>query len=70
MTFDLTGEASVWRFLPEDEDQFRYGAGLAASYPFRFGTLSAGYRYRATDSDLDENDYKSNVVYVQAGLKF
>ena len=70
LTLDLTGEASAWRFQPEDEDQFRYGAGLAASYPFRFGTLSAGYRYRATNSDLDENDYKSNVVYIQAGLTF
>ena len=70
LALDLTGEASVWRFLPEDEDQFRYGAGLAASYPFKFGTLTAGYRYRATNSDLDENDYQSNVVYVQASLTF
>jgi len=70
LTLDLTGEASAWRFLPEDEDQFRYGAGLAASYPFKFGTLTAGYRYRASDSDVDYNDYKSNVVYVQAALKF
>lgn len=70
LVLDFISEASVWRFRPEDEDAFRYGAGLAASYPFKFGTLSAGYRYRASNSDVDENDYKSNVVYVQAALKF
>lgn len=70
LTLDLTGEASSWRFRPEDEDVFRYGAGLAANYRIRIGTLSGGYRYRASNSDLDENDYKSNVVYVQAALTF
>ncbi len=70
LTLDLTGEASSWRFEPEDEDAFRYGAGLGASYRIRIGTLSGGYRYRASNSDLDESDYKSNVVYVQAALTF
>ena len=70
LVLDLTSEASVWRFLPEDEDAFRYGAGLAASYRFKIGTLTAGYRYRASDSDLDENDYRNNVVYAQLSLTF
>jgi hypothetical protein len=70
LAFQLTGEASVWRFLPEDEDQFRYAVGLSAGYQLKIGTLTAGYRYRATDSDFDEHDYRSNVIYVQAALTF
>jgi hypothetical protein len=70
LVLDLTGEGSFWRFLPEDEDVFRYGAGLVLSYQMKFGLLSAGYRYRESSSDVDENDYQSNLAYVQLSLTF
>jgi hypothetical protein len=70
LSLDLTGEGSLWRFLPEDEDVFRCGAGLALSYRIRFGLLSVGYRFRESNSDLDENDYQSNLAYVQLSLTF
>ncbi len=70
ISLDFTGESSLWRFLPEDEDVFRYGAGLALSYRIKYGVLSVGYRYRESDSDLDENDYQSNLAFVQAELSY
>jgi hypothetical protein len=70
LSLDLTGEGSLWRFLPEDEDVVRYGAGLALGYRIKYGLLSAGYRYRESNSDLDENDYQSNLAYVQLSLTF
>lgn len=70
LALDFSGDASIWRFKPENEDVFRYSAGLAARYRIRWGFLSAGYRYRVSDSDLDENDYRSNVIFVQGNLIF
>jgi hypothetical protein len=69
-SLDLFADGSLWRFLPEDEDELRYGAGLALNYLIKYGQLSAGYRYRQSDSDLDENDYRNSVVFVQATIKF
>ncbi|MEZ4600272.1 MAG: TIGR03016 family PEP-CTERM system-associated outer membrane protein [Syntrophotaleaceae bacterium] len=70
LSLDLTGESSVWRFLPEDEDVFRYSAGLALSYTIKYGVISVGYRYREENSDFDQNDYQSNLAYVQFLLTF
>jgi hypothetical protein len=70
LILDLTGEVSLWRFLPEKEDVVRYGAGLALNYQMKYGTITVGYRYRESNSDVDENDYQNNLGYVQVVLRF
>lgn len=65
LSADITGDATSYRFQPEDENAFEYAVGLAASYRFKIGTLSGGYRYRARNSDADQNDYQNNLVFIE-----
>jgi len=48
----------------------RYGTRLALYYDIRLGRLSAGWTWTQNESDLDEEDYTNNILYLQASLTF
>jgi len=60
----------VPRVIDTSEEYDRYGARLAFYYDIRLGRLSAGYTYSRNESDLEENDYTNNIIYLQANLTF
>jgi len=60
----------VPRVIDTSEEYDRYDARLALYYDTRLGRLSAGYIYTLNESDLDENDYTNNLLYLQATLTF
>jgi len=48
----------------------RYRTRLAFYYNLRMGQLSAGWTWTRNESDLDEEDYTNNILYLQASLTF
>lgn len=61
-TYDETGI--------EAEEYDRYGARLALYYDISMGRLSTGWTGTRNQSDLDDEDYTNNIVYLQANLNF
>jgi len=70
LTGRVTGLYTYDKFLPEDEKVDRYGAGISFDYALRLMTISLGYSYDRSDSDIDENDYTNNRAWVQAKITF
>ncbi len=75
LTLNLTAGIDVrWekqKFLPQDEKVRQYS--LAPSFDYilsRSITTGLGYRYFDSNSDIDTNDYHSNMVWLQARLIF
>ncbi|MDT8445225.1 MAG: hypothetical protein RQ722_13095, partial [Desulfuromonadales bacterium] len=54
----------------EAEQYDRYSANFSLYYTTRLGRVSAGYIYNRNDSDLDDENYTNNIVYVSAALRF
>jgi uncharacterized protein (PEP-CTERM system associated) len=52
------------------DDTSRHGVETWLGYQLRILTLRAGYRYEENDSELDSNDYVSNVAYVEASFRY
>jgi len=60
-----------WERTGIDAEEYdRYGARLAFYYDVKWGRLSLGYTYNRNDSDIEENDYTNNIIYLQANLIF
>ncbi|MEZ4485585.1 MAG: hypothetical protein R2864_13745 [Syntrophotaleaceae bacterium] len=66
---DLSGGVTAYRFLPEEENVFRYDVGVSAGYRLKMGLLSGGYRYEFRDSDLDVNEYQNNRLFIQYSIQ-
>lgn len=49
-----------------EEDVDRYSFGVSFAYALRITTLGFGYTYNQSNSSSDENDFKNNIVWVQA----
>ena len=60
----------VPRVIDTSEEYDRYGARLAIYHDISLGQLSVGYIYTRNESDLDDEDYTNNIVYLQASLTF
>ncbi len=54
----------------EAEEYDRYGARLALYYDISLGRLSLGYTYTRNESDLDDEDYTNNIVFLAANFTF
>jgi hypothetical protein len=52
--------------IPEEEDFDRYSASISFAYDLNITTVTLGYTYNQTDSDIAENDFKNNIVWIQA----
>ncbi|SPP99500.1 conserved exported hypothetical protein [Candidatus Sulfobium mesophilum] len=65
MTGNIFANYTRFKFQPEDERVDRYGVGFSLAYAIRKATLSAGYTYNRNDSNIDQNDYTNNVIWLQ-----
>lgn len=68
LTGRVTGLYRYYKFLPENEKVHRYGAGVSFDYALRLMTVSLGYGYDLSNSNIDTNDYRSNRAWVQARI--
>jgi hypothetical protein len=72
MSMRLTGNYTYYEFLPEEgvstevEKVNRYGATVSFAYDYKRLTMTAGYTHNKNDSDVDLNDYESNIVFLSA----
>jgi hypothetical protein len=53
-----------------EEDVNRLTAGLSFEYVYRRLTASLGYSYRNNDSDIDTNDYITNIITLSGTVLF
>jgi hypothetical protein len=59
------------KFLPEDEKVRKYSIGSSLEYRLSTKiTSSIGYRYNNSNSNIDSEDYKNNIVWLQAKVVF
>ena len=70
MQLKAGGMYTRYKFLPEDERTDRYSALASIEYTLRTTTFSLGYTFNSNDSNIDSNDYRDNIVYIQARLAF
>jgi hypothetical protein len=71
----LHGSLAYLEFLPEDEDVRRTSAGAALEYRRGIFTVTLGYNHHVSRSDLagtalDNNEYRSNIVFLAAAVRF
>jgi hypothetical protein len=57
-------------FRPESENVDRYGLGSGLEYRLRRLRVTLNYLYRDSDSDIQANDYRNNIVALAASLHF
>ena len=71
MAVSLRGLWEKQRFLPEDDNVYRYSLGGGFDYKAG-GNITAGteYIYNYRDSDTGAGDFHNNIVRVQAKLVF
>lgn len=70
-TLALAFNANVERlaFQPGDEDAWRARGTAALNYTGRYFTGTVGYNVAGQNSDVDENNYLNNILYVRAGVR-
>lgn len=68
LTARVTGLYTYYKFLPEDEKVNRYGAGISFDYAMRLVTISLGYSYDLSNSNIEENDYRDNKAWIQGRM--
>ena len=54
----------------DEEEYDRYSTRFALYYETRLGRISTGYIFNKNDSDLDDEDYTNNIVFINASLQF
>jgi len=54
----------------EAEEYDRYSTSFSFYYETRLGRISTGYIYNRNDSDLNSEDYTSNIGVINASLQF
>ena len=67
--FDVDYEYAIFT-TTFDEDVNRYGIGAAIGMEYRRVLTSLGYRYRINNSDINNNDYRNNIITLSAALRF
>jgi hypothetical protein len=68
LTGRITGLYTYDKFLPEEEKVNRYGAGISFDYALRLVTISLGYSYDLSNSNIETNDYRDNRAWVEARI--
>ncbi len=68
ITGTLTGRYIYYEFFPEEEKVDRYGFGLSFNYRLRMLTATLGYTHNLSDSDIEANDYRNNIAWLQVRL--
>lgn len=57
-------------YEPEDDHALRYGFGLSVQRDFRYGLLRFGYDHHASENDELFDDYRNNIVFLEAALSW
>ncbi len=68
ITGRLTGRYIYYEFFPDDENVDRYSLGLSFIYSLRMLTATLGYTHNLSDSDIEANDYRNNIAWLQVRL--
>jgi uncharacterized protein (PEP-CTERM system associated) len=66
----LHGRLAYLEFLPEDDDVRRASAGAALEYHRGLFKVSLGSDHHDSQADLDDDEYRSNVVFLAASVTF
>jgi hypothetical protein len=70
MSLKIGGMYTHYKFLPDDERADRYNAQASIEYAMNIATFSLGYTYNSNDSNIDTNDYRDNIVFIQTKFTF
>lgn len=70
LSIDAHGYGTYFVFSPDDEDVLRYGAGASLGYNLARASLRLGYRHERNDSEIDLNDYRSNIVFLEVSMAY
>jgi Putative beta-barrel porin 2 len=70
MSLKIGGMYTHYKFLPDDERADRYNAQASIEYAMNIATFSLGYTYNSNDSNINTNDYRDNIVFIQTKLSF
>ncbi|WP_432821240.1 TIGR03016 family PEP-CTERM system-associated outer membrane protein [Trichloromonas sp.] len=54
----------------ETEDYDRYGARVEFYHDMRLGRFALGYTWNRNDSDIQDNNYTSNIIFAQVVLSW
>lgn len=58
---------TTWfEFRPEEDHVVRYGVGISIQKEFKYGYLRLGYDHHASENDKLFNDYRNNIVFLEA----
>ncbi|HEC97225.1 MAG TPA: TIGR03016 family PEP-CTERM system-associated outer membrane protein [Nitrospirae bacterium] len=64
----LTGRYIYYKFFPEEENVDRYGFGLSFKYSLRMLTATLGYTHNLSNSDIEIDNYRNNIAWLQVRL--
>lgn len=72
---NLGGGYTHYKFSPDEiitvtEKVNRYTAQTSLDYTLRLLTMGLGYTWNYNDSNVDVNDYRNNIVWLQARLTY
>lgn len=72
---NVGGSYTHYKFSPDEiititEKVNRYTAQASLDYTLRILTMGLGYTWNYNDSNVDVNDYRNNIVWLQARLTY
>nr|WP_281875737.1 TIGR03016 family PEP-CTERM system-associated outer membrane protein [Geobacter hydrogenophilus] len=72
---NLLGIYTHYKFSPDNvrpitEKTNRFSAQAGLDYTFRIMTMGLGYTWNFNDSNIDTNDYRNNIVWLQGKLTY
>ncbi len=72
---NVGGSYTHYRFSPDEvitvtEKVNRYTAQASLDYTLRILTMGLGYIWNYNDSNVDVNDYRNNIIWLQARLTY
>jgi hypothetical protein len=69
-SLQLRPYVTYFDFRPEDDQVLRYGAGVSIQKDFKYGHLRFGYDHHASKYNQLLNDYRNNIAFLEAAVKF
>jgi len=60
----------LWYLENPSEDYKRYGARIELYHHLRLGRASIGYTFNRNNSEINENDYVNNIIFMQIALNW
>jgi len=71
LTYKVSGRYEHGKFLPEKRKRDTYGASGEVSYALtNMASISLSYNHTRQNEDLELNDYRDNIIAVQAKITY